>query len=101
MKTASPGMHVAHDLELAVLEHERLARDDPLVRAVLVLARAEDERTDAERVAEREQAVAGDQGDRGVRALDALVHARDRLEDLLGVELDARDRRTAARWPAR
>ena len=92
MKTASPGIDVAHDLEVAVLEHERLGGDDPLVAAVLGLARAEDQRTDAERVAEREQAVAGDERDRGVRALDALVHARDRLEDLLGVELDARDR---------
>ena len=56
-------------------------------------ARAEDERADAERVAEGEQAVAGDHGDRGVRALDPLVHVRDGLEDLVGVELDARDLR--------
>ena len=86
------GLDVADDLELAVLEHERLGRHDPLVRAVLGLARAEDQRADAERVAEGQQAVAGDQRDRGVRALDALVHARDRLEDLLGLEVDARDR---------
>jgi hypothetical protein len=51
------GLDVADDLEAAVLQHQRLGRDDPLVAAGGVLgrgARAEDEGTDAERVAERE-----------------------------------------------
>ena len=54
-------------------------------------ALAEDERADAERVAEREEAVAGDQRDDRVRALDALVHVLDGLEHLVGVELEAGD----------
>ena len=37
--------------------------------------------------------MAGDQRDRGVRTLDAFVHAGDSLEDLLGVEIEAGDRR--------
>ena len=48
---------------------------------------AEGERADAVRVAERQQAVAGDQRDHRVRAADALVHGGDRGEHLLGREL--------------
>ena len=47
---------------------------------------ADDERADAERIAEREQPVAGDHRDDRIRAAAALVHARDRLEDRLGIE---------------
>ncbi len=86
------GHHVAHDLELAVLQHERLARDDPFVGSVGSLAGAEDERSDAERVPESEEPVAGDQRDGRVGPLHPLVHARDGLEHLLGVELETRDR---------
>ena len=49
---------------------------------------AEDQRADAERVAEGEQPVAGDQRDDRVRALDPLVHLADGLEDLVGVEVE-------------
>ena len=56
-------------------------------RPVGPVAFAERERPDAERVAEREQAVAGDQRDDRVRAPDALVHGGDRGEHLLGREL--------------
>jgi hypothetical protein len=47
-----------------------------ITRAVGVAAHAQ--RADAERIAEGQQAVAGDQRDHRVRALDALVHARAR-----------------------
>jgi hypothetical protein len=42
------------------------------------------QRADAERVAEGQQAVAGDQRDHRVRALDAPVHRGHGLEHLLG-----------------
>jgi phage gp46-like protein len=81
------GGDVADDLVAAGLEDEGLARDDPLRLAGLVELVTEDEGADAERVAEREQTVPGDRGDGRVRALDALVHALDRVEHLPGVEV--------------
>ena len=53
-------------------------------RAVGAAAHAQG--TDAEGVAEGQQAVARNQRDHGVRALDALVHGADGLEDVFALE---------------
>src|SRR5690606_15446713 len=76
------GGEVADDLVAAVLEDEGFARDDPLVADLVVLTVAEDEGANAEGVAEGEEAVAADEGDRRVGALDALMKRLDRVEHL-------------------
>ncbi len=81
------GGEVAHDLVVAGLEHERLARDDPLVAGQTRGPSPEHKRPDAERVTEGEHPVTGDEGDRRVGAFDALVQAADRGEHLVGVEI--------------
>ena len=53
-------------------------------RAVAATAHAQ--RANAKRVAERQQAVARDQRDHGIRALDALVHRAHGLEDVLAAQ---------------
>ena len=68
---------VAQHREAQRLERDRFARDDVL-GAAHRLVDADDERTDAERIAEREQPVAGDHRDDRVGAAAALVHAGDR-----------------------
>ena len=83
------GRDIPNQLVAGALEHERLAGDDPLLADQPAGPLAEHERTDAERVAEREQPLPGDQRDRGVRALDPLVQALDRVEHLVGVEVGA------------
>ena len=68
------------------LQRDRFARDQVL-GAAHRLVDADDERTDAERIAERDEPAAGDQRDDGVRAAAAPVHAGHRREDGVGVEL--------------
>ena len=62
------------------------SRRDDVLRSAHLLVPADDERTDAERIAKREHAVAGDHRDDRVRAAAALVHAGDRREDRVGIE---------------
>ena len=73
------------------LEHERLGCHDPLVSGESGLPAPEHERPDAVGVAEREEPVPRDEGDRRVRAFDALMQARDGAEHLVGVEVGAGD----------
>jgi hypothetical protein len=70
---------VAHEAEAQALERHRFAGDQ-VFRAILGFVHAQAQRTDAERVAEGQQAVAGDLGDHGIGAAHALVHHGDRLE---------------------
>ena len=77
---------VAQHRKAQRLERDRFAGDHVL-GAAHRLVDADDQRPDAERIAEREQAVAGDHRDDGVGAAAALVHAGDRGEDRVGVEL--------------
>ena len=76
---------VAQHREAERLERDRLARDD-VFGAAHRLVDADDERPDAERIAERDQPVAGDHRDDRVRAAAAPVHAGHRGEDRVGVE---------------
>ena len=76
---------VAHEAEAQAFQRDGFAGDE-VFGAVLRLVDAEAQRTDAERVAEREQAVAGDLGDDGVRAAHAAVHVRDGLEHGVRIE---------------
>ena len=62
---------------------------------------ADDQRPDAVRIAEREQAVAGDHRDDRVRAAAAPVHAGDRGEDRVRRRAGDAARRARARAPAR
>jgi hypothetical protein len=95
------GLDVADDLEAAVLQHQRLGRDDPLVAAGGVLARRVPRmRGRMPNGSRNASTVPGDQRDGRVRAFDALVHARDRLEHLRRVELET-GWMPAARWRAR
>jgi hypothetical protein len=66
---------VAQHREAERLERDRFARGDVLGAAHRLL-RADDERPDAVRIAEREQPVARDHRDDRVRAAATLVHAR-------------------------
>jgi hypothetical protein len=59
---------------------------DHVFAAAHRLVDAHDERPDAEWIAERNHAVAGDHRHDRVRAATALVHARQRVEDRVGVE---------------
>ena len=54
-------------------------------------APAVDERTDAVRIAEREDTETGDQDGHGIGAAAAPVHGLHRLEHLLGRELEVRE----------
>ena len=80
--------HVAHELEADTFHRHRFRRHDPLdaMRRFLL---AEAQRADAERVAEGQQAVTGDQRHDRVRAVHAPVHARHRLEYGCRIELQA------------
>ncbi len=79
------GSDVADERVPGADDRDRLARHHDL-RPFRPVAGAEGERPDAVRIAEREQAVAGDQRDDGVRALDAPVHRGDGVEDDVGRE---------------
>ena len=82
-----------HHLVVGVLEHERLARDDPFVAREPCGTATENQGTDPVGVAEREQPVSRDEGDDGVRAFDPAVRARDRLEDAVRIQVDGARRR--------
>ena len=79
------GLDVAQHAEAERLDRHRLGGDHVLGAAELLVA-ADDQRPDAERVAEREQAVAGDHRDDRVGAAAAPVHAGHRAEDRVGIE---------------
>ncbi|MFM2065281.1 MAG: hypothetical protein RLZZ584_190 [Pseudomonadota bacterium] len=74
---------VAHHAVAVAFQRHRFARHHPVATfGRLQLAQAQ--RADAVRVAEGQQAVAGDQHHHGVGALDAPVHRRHGLEHLGG-----------------
>ena len=79
------GRHVAHQLVAGALERDRLAGHHHLGATRRPVRFAEAQRPDAERVAEGQQAVAGDQRDHRVRALQALVHRATALKIASGV----------------
>ena len=79
------GRHVAQHLEPQRLDGHRLRCHD-VFRAAHRLVLADDERADAERIAECEQAVARDHRHDRIRAAAALVHARHGPEDRVRIE---------------
>ena len=76
---------VAQHRETQRFQRDRLAGDDVL-RAAHRLVHPDDERANAERVAKRQQAVAGDHRYDRVRAAAASMHAGDRGEDRVRVK---------------
>ena len=80
------GQDVPHQLEAECGERDAFGSDQILGSLLGVIA-AEYERTDSERVAEREQSVARDQGHHRVGAAATPMHVRHRGKDGLGVEL--------------
>jgi hypothetical protein len=72
MNTASPGRHVAHHLEAQHVERDALGGQHPL-GALLGVALADHQRTDAVRIAKAQDAVADHHGDHRVAAAAAAV----------------------------
>ena len=85
MKIASPGATSRTKLEAQAFQRDRFAGDH-VFGAVVGLADADAQRPDAERIAERQQAVAGDQRHHRIGAAHAPVHAAHRLEQRRRVE---------------
>ena len=85
--------HVAHDVGADEVERAGLGRDDPVVADL-----PERERTEAERVAERDERVVDERGHR-VRALEPAHRVRDRLDERGRIARDQRgdDLRVGAR----
>ena len=101
---ALPGMHLAVEIDedrLARLDvaHQFIAdhverhglRGEHVLRALIGLTAAVHQRTDAVRIAEREDAEADDQDRDRVGAARAPVYRRHRAEDMIGRELQAPD----------
>src|SRR5690606_32480873 len=74
------------ELEAERVERDALGRDHPLDAAAR-LPHAEHGGTDAVRIAERDEPVADDQRDDRVGARAAPMHALDRVENLVRLEL--------------
>jgi hypothetical protein len=78
--------HIAHHPKAQSLERDRLRRHQVLGAGV-GLGHAVAQRPDAERIAEREHAIAGDLGDHGIGAAHPSMDLGNRLEDGVRVEL--------------
>ncbi len=81
-------LHVSQDLEAERIDGDAFRGHD-VFRRVDVLVHADDQRTDAVRIAEGQQAVAGDERHHGIGAAAARVHAGNRGE--YGVQVQAAD----------
>ncbi len=78
--------HVAQQAETQGIDRHAFRRHDVFVRRGL-LVDADHQRADAVRVAEGQQAVAGDKGGHRIRALATRVHAGDRAENRIQAQL--------------
>ena len=78
---------VAHQFESRGVERDGFGSEH-MLGAEIGLALAIDQRADAMRVAERQDAVTGDQDRHGIGALDPAVHGGNGAEDMLRRELE-------------